>query len=139
MQYAIALNYGKTMGIANSKGMPPEPQYKTTPKGEQYLRYLHEIMKITNYEQLNKLVAQSLGWKSSITFIDVDKGDYEENHEFEFYHPPGLNEEEAEDWFSEWLCICPQFSTDIDCCEEFVLAECDRRRYRAISRLQGTI
>ncbi|MBD2505691.1 hypothetical protein [Anabaena azotica] len=82
-------------------------------------------MKITNYEQLNKLVAESLGWEIGIYLID--QGEFQHDDELEFYYPPDIEEDRTERWFEEFG-IAPDFCCEIWNVEAFVLPECDRQK-----------
>lgn len=81
-------------------------------------------MKITSYKQLDKLVAQSLGWATSIELID--QGEFVSDLEVEYYHPPDLDEDELEDWFGQYG-VAPDFSENWFEIEDFLLPECDRQ------------
>lgn len=79
-------------------------------------------MKIESYEDLDKLVAQSLGWQQSI-YSDLFNGDIE----ISFYHPSDLiGADVLDQWFIDYG-IAPKFCECWRYAEEFLLPECDRR------------
>jgi hypothetical protein len=80
-------------------------------------------MLITSYQDLNKIIAQSLGWVESIHY--ESQSEPIPDVEIEYYHPPDLSEDEAEEWFSNWG-VAPDFSEDWYCVEQWILPECDR-------------
>ncbi|MBD2505542.1 hypothetical protein [Anabaena azotica] len=82
-------------------------------------------MKITTYEQLNKLVAESLGWEIGIYLIY--QGEFQHDDELEFFYPPDIEEDRRERWFEEFG-IAPDFCCEIWNVEAYVLPECDRHR-----------
>lgn len=82
-------------------------------------------MKITGFEQLNKLVAQSLGWSTGIELID--EGEFTGGTEIEFYYPLNIEEDRRERWFDEFG-VAPDFANELWTVEAFLIPECDRNR-----------
>ncbi|BAT56585.1 hypothetical protein NOS3756_55970 (plasmid) [Nostoc sp. NIES-3756] len=80
-------------------------------------------MKITSYEQLNKLVAESLGWQTGVELIEQGKF----QAEVEFYYPVDIEEDRRERWFDEFG-IAPDFANELWNVEAFLIPECDRQR-----------
>lgn len=80
-------------------------------------------MKITSYEQLNKLIAESLGWSTGIELIEQGKF----KTEVEFYYPTDIEEDRRERWFDEFG-VAPDFANELWTVEAFLLPECDRQR-----------
>ncbi|BAY41355.1 hypothetical protein NIES2111_57510 (plasmid) [Nostoc sp. NIES-2111] len=80
-------------------------------------------MKITSYEQLNKLIAESLGWQTGIELIDQGKF----KTKVEFYYPGDIEEDRRERWYDEFG-VAPDFANELWTVEAFLIPECDRQR-----------
>ena len=73
---------------------------------------------ITTYEQLNKLIAQSLGWEErSISVFGLTA---------KIFCPTGIKLEEAFEYHHKYSG-CPDFATNWQDIEDLILSECDRQ------------
>lgn len=84
-------------------------------------------MKITSYEELNKLVAQTLGWEETEIDVQVIVDKTVKLQRVNVLHPKlGVGERPLDYWRE--YDTCPDFSTDWQLVEKFILAECDRQK-----------